>query len=203
MKSKKRHASSSRLYCIIDGEMINKNNPVKAARSLLESGVRLLQLRFKNTPSYKLAAVAAKISSLASKYKAKIFINDRIDLALASGASGVHLGLGDMKISSARSFLGPKRSIGATVHSAKETKALKSEHINYVGAGPVFTTPLKKHLKQKGLNFIKIVKNNISVPIFAIGGINETNAERVLSAGANGICVRRATSQAKQLLKIL
>ena len=203
MKSKKRHALSSRLYCIIDGDMFDKKNHLKVAKSLLKDGVRLLQLRFKNAPSYKVVDIAGKISALASKYKAKVFINDRIDLALTSDASGVHLGLGDMKISNARSFLGPRLFVGATVHSAKEAMALKNEHVDYVGAGPVFATPIKKHLKQKGPAFIKIIKKYISVPVFAIGGINKVNTGCVLAAGADGVCVRRATTQAKQILKTL
>ena len=202
MSLNKNLASNFKLYCIID-KTTSKGNPVKEAYLLFRKGIKLLQLRYKNQPSYKILPIASKISKLAKKFGAYFFINDRIDLALASGSSGVHLGSGDIGIIKARAILGESAKIGKTIHSVKEAKNSRYSKINYVGAGPMFFTPLKRNLKKKGALFIKKVSKIANVPVFAIGGINKNNAKKAFAAGADGICVTRATKEMKELLSII
>ena len=201
MNWKKNPASSWQLYCIIDGETIKHKDPVKIARSLFKSGVEVIQLRYKNYPSYKLVRIAKDIQKVATKLNKFLLIDDRVDVALASGAGGVHLGSGDLPLGTARHLLKPKSIAGKTVHSVSEAKKTQFERPDYVSAGPIFSTPLKKNLKKKGTGFIKRIKKSVSRPLFAIGGINKRNARSVFRSGADGICVTRGIFEARALLR--
>ncbi|MGB2705571.1 MAG: thiamine phosphate synthase [Candidatus Omnitrophota bacterium] len=201
MSSRKNPASSWMLYCILDGETIKQKNPVNTARFLFKSGVGVVQLRYKNIPSYKLLRIAKKIRRLARKYGRILLINDRADLALVSGTDGVHAGSGDMPIKTMRRLLKPGSIIGKTVHSVKAAKRATREKIDYVSAGPVFSTPFKPSLRPKGVNFIKKIKKSVTVPTLAIGGINSRNAKAVLQSGADGVCVTRVIFEAKKIIK--
>jgi len=201
MNSRKNPASNWMLYCILDGEMIKQKKSVNTARFLFKSGVDAVQLRCKNVPSYKLLGIAKKIERLAKQYGKTLLINDRPDVALACGARGVHRGAGDMAVKMIRHLLGPSSVVGKTVHSLAGAKSASVEKIDYVGAGPVFATPLKKALRPKGVNFIRQVKERVPVPVFAIGGINRRNIKSVLQSGADGVCVIRAAKDAKKIIK--
>jgi len=170
--------------------------------------VDVIQLRYKNYPSYELLRIAKKIQAIARKYKKVLLINDRIDVALASASGGAHLGNGDLPLRTAHLLLNPKSIAGKTVHKIKEAKTARFEKAGYVSAGPVFSTPLKKNLKRQGIPFVKKIKKYMSrpagkpgLPVFAIGGINKRNAKAVLGAGVDGICVTRAVFEAEDLLK--
>ncbi len=181
--------------------MLKHKDPVKVALFLFKTGAGAVELRFKNMPSYKLLGIAKKIAALAKKYKKTLLINDRPDVALASGACGVHVGSGDMSVRAMRGLLKPKSIVGKTVHSLKEAKKARREKVNYVSAGPIFSTPLKASLKPKGVNFIKKIKKRVSVPVLAIGGINSRNAKTVFRKGSDGVCVTRAIFEAKKIIK--
>jgi len=201
MDSKKKLVSSWKLCCIIDRKMVKKSDPVRAAGILFKRGAGAIQLRYKNYPSAALAGIAKRIQALAKKYKRTLIINDRIDVALACGTGGAHLGKGDMGVKTARTILGSRAILGKTVHSVRELESIGLEKIDYVGAGPVFFTPVKRRLKSRGTAFIRKTKARSSCPVLAIGGINEKNVRRVIESGADGVCVTRAASSAKRILK--
>ena len=204
MDSKKRHILSWKLYSIIDRDFIGGKDPVKVAERLYKVGVKCIQIRFKNSPSYVVAPVAKAIMKIAKRYKSSLIINDRVDVALASSATGVHLGKGDIAINTARRLLSKKGIFGSTVHSLKELKEVRDEKPDYIGAGPVFSTPVKRYLKKKGLHFIKLIRAEAgNIPLFAIGGINGNNIFKVLMTGCDGVCVRRASLEAGNLLKTI
>lgn len=190
-----------KLYCIIDKGVLRGASPQKTAERLFKSGVAVVQLRYKNCPSYKFLRIAKEIQRLARKYGKTLLINDRIDVALASGAKGVHLGSGDLPLRGAYRLLDTKKIIGKTVHSTGEAKKLKCEKIDYVSAGPIFSTPLKKNLKGRGIDFVRKIKKYADFPVIAIGGINKRNAKAVLQTGVEGICVTRAAKEARDILK--
>jgi len=201
MNLKKNPAANWKLYCILEKEFLKTRNPVKMSDFLFRSGVKAVQLRYKNFPAYKLLGIAKKIKKLAGKYGATLIINDRVDVAAASGFSGVHLGSGDVPISLARFILEDKSVIGKTVHSINEAKRIRHEKINYVGSGPVFATPTKKNLKAKSARFPEEVKENLPFPVFAIGGINRKNVKKVLKRKIDGVCVLRGSLDAKGIIK--
>lgn len=199
MSWKKNPSAGWKLYCIID-EKASKATSVKNALFLFQNGVKVVQLRSKNSPSYMLIPLARKIRSYADKYGAELLINDRVDVAMASGAHGVHVGSGDLPAETARRLLRQGAIVGKTVHSLGEAKKAGGEKINYISAGPVFSTPIKKNLKKHGLRFLKKIKANVEFPLFAIGGINKKRLRAVLKSGADGACVLRAWRDAKGLL---
>jgi len=201
MDWKKNPASNWKIYCIVDKKALKGADPVRAAKGLLRKGAKVIQLRFKNYPSYEIVRIAKRIKKCREAYHASILINDRVDAALASGSMGVHLGSGDLSVKTARFLLGPGSVIGKTVHSVKDAK--KTESVDYVGAGPVFRTPLKKNLKKQGMGFVKRIKKEVSVPVLAIGGINGKNAKSVIESGADGVCVTRATKEFSDLKRQL
>ena len=159
-----------------------------------------MQLRGKNSPSFEMVNAARKIANLAKKNRAFFLVNDRLDVALACGARGLHVGEGDQKLKVIRRLMGKHVIAGKTVHSLSEMKRASREGYDYLSAGAVFDTPLKRHLKGKGLGFIKKIRAASRKPLLAIGGINETNAGEVLKAGANGICVARGSLRIKKVL---
>jgi len=179
-----------------------KSDAPKIAERLFRKGVRVLQLRSKNAPSCEFLSVALKIRDLAKKYKRDFIINDRPDVAIACGASGIHAGNGDMPTRVLRKVLGTKNIlIGRTVHSVKDVKEIKKAPVDYLGAGPVFYSPLKKTLGKKGPEFIKRIKKITDTPVFAIGGITMRNVKRVFLSGADGACVSRHAGDSGRLLK--
>lgn len=201
MNSRKNPASNWKLYCIIDKAVLGNRSPEEAALSLFKAGVDVIQLRYKNLPSHELLAIAKRVRKFAKRYGKTLLVNDRIDVAASSGAEGVHLGSGDLPLGTAYRLLGKKAIVGKTVHSPGEAKEICREKVSYISVGPIFTTPLKKNLKAKGIGFIKKIKQHTSVPVFAIGGINKQNIKLALGGGAEGVCVARASQGAKALLK--
>jgi thiamine-phosphate pyrophosphorylase len=181
------------VYCIIDKGL--------SVKKLFRDGADIVQIRFKNAPSYKLVGIAKELGRIARAKKKALLINDRPDVALAAAATGVHLGSGDFPVTTARRLIGNTMVIGRTVHSVKEAKKLRRAAINYMSAGPIFSTPIKKNLKPRGAGFIKNIKKHVSVPLFAIGGINRFNAREVFENGADGVCVTRAAKDAAGLTR--
>ena len=117
-------------------------------------------------------------------------VNDRVDIAMASGADGVHLGQEDLPISAARKVLGDHKIIGASTHSVEQAQEAEREGADYVAIGPVFFTATKPGLgSAKGIEIIGKVKEKVHIPVIAIGGINSDNVEKTLKAGADGVAV--------------
>ena len=201
MTLKKRRAENWKLYCIIDRDLLGKKDPVKLAGFLFRSGVKAVQFRSKNSPSYEMTILARKIAKIAKRYGSILIINDRPDVMIASDAGGIHLGAGDFSTNFIRKAFGKKSIIGKTVHSIKEVKKIQEAKNDYLGVGPVFATPVKHKLKPKGISFIRQVARISKVPIYAIGGIGKDRAKRLFKEDIDGICVARAASQAKEILK--
>jgi thiamine-phosphate pyrophosphorylase len=200
MRLKRKHVSKWKVYCIVDGHLMKHKDLAKTARRLFREGVDVVQVRSKNAPSYTLVRTAREIGRIAERYGKALLVNDRIDVAHASRADGVHLGNGDFPASRARRLLGKQSIIGKTVHTRKQARRQGKGTIDYVSAGPVFKTPLKKGLARRGLRFIGAVKKSVKKPLFAIGGIDADNMVRVLQSGADGVCVVRASVHAGRLV---
>ncbi|MFH1380974.1 MAG: thiamine phosphate synthase, partial [Candidatus Omnitrophota bacterium] len=192
-----------KLYCIIDPSVVKGGNPATTVDFLFKNGAKIVQLRYKQEPAYAIVPMAKKIVQLAKKYNKTVIINDRLDVALASRASGVHLGSGDMSIQRAKALLGSSYIIGKTVHSINEAKIAAKEKPDYIGVGPIFATPIKKNLKPKGVAFIGKTKRASGLPTFAIGGINRKNCGKIARSSADGVCVTRAIFSVCDLLEEL
>jgi len=175
------------LYFITDSGLTRKTI-LEDVKSAIRAGVKIIQYREKKLGTRDMMKEAEDISKLCIKNSVLFIINDRVDIALAVNADGVHLGDTDMHYGTARKILGSKKIIGLTVHRVDE--AIEAERIgaDYVGVSPIFKTKTKIDAgKPAGLDLIKNVRRAIKIPLVAIGGINENNLKDVIKAGAESV----------------
>lgn len=185
--------SEKRLYLVTNSDNFsNSDDFLDAVASALEGGVDIIQLREKNMSASQIMVLGGKIKQLCALYGAIFIINDRVDIALALEADGVHLGQDDMDVHSARKILGNDFIIGVSTHAPEQAQKAVSDGADYIGVGPVFETPTKAGRKAVGLDYAAWVSKNISIPAFAIGGINLENCESVLDTGISRLAVVRA-----------
>lgn len=179
--------------CVITDETLC---PVTLAEEALKGGAAMIQLRHKTASGNQLFNWAVEIRRRCQEYHALCIINDRIDIALASKADGVHLGQQDMPAGVARKLLGKMGIIGVTASSQEEALQAEQDGANYIGFGHIYPTPSKlKESSPLGLDILQKTATRISLPILAIGGINHQNAASVIAHGASGIAVISAVSR--------
>ena len=192
-KMKKIKLLNRKLYLVTNSDKFDSEDLfLDAVASALKGGVDILQLREKNMPANKIIELGKKIKLLCGEYNALFIVNDRVDIAFAVGADGVHLGQDDMDIQSAREILGENAIIGVSTHAPEQAQKAVLDGADYIGVGPVFTTPTKPGRQSVGLEYVKWVSDNIDLPAFAIGGIDLDNVNEVISNGAKKIAVVRA-----------
>jgi thiamine-phosphate pyrophosphorylase len=173
-------------YFITDASLSRAGN-ASDIKSALAAGVRVVQYRDKQKQSKALYEEAMELRALCKKVT--FLINDRVDIALAVEADGVHLGQGDLPYTVARKLLGKNKIIGLTVHNLKEAEEAERMGADYLGVSPVFTTATKNDAGTPvGVGLIKQIKLRIRLPVAAIGGINFSNAPEAIGAGADAIC---------------
>ncbi len=164
----------------------------------LQGGLKLVQYRDKDMDDAVRLVKGQQLCQLCHNYNALFIMNDRVDLALAVDADGVHLGQQDIPIALARQLLGKQKIIGRSTTNPEEMEKAIAEGADYIGVGPVQETPTKPGKSAAGLEYINYAAENSPIPWFAIGGINTNNVNQVLSAGAERIAVVRAIMQAEQ-----
>jgi len=174
-------------YSIIDEDYVRARDMGACVRELVRARVSVIQYRAKSLPSREFLLRALSIESAIRGSGVPFIINDRADIALLSGASGVHLGSEDIPIQKAREILGPNRIIGATVHSTQDALRAEIEGADYLGAGCVFPSSTKGNVPLIGLTGLKDIKSSVKIPVVAIGGLTLENVAQVIEAGADGI----------------
>lgn len=190
------------LYVIIDRRMIKGKSSIRMAREAIEGGATAIQLREKNMESRDLCNLASSIKKVAKKRRVLFLVDDRVDIALAVDADGVHLGSEDLPVKIARKLLGKKKVIGATVRDLSQALKAQREGADYLSLGPIFLTRTKKNLPPpRGLKAITQIKKKIRIPLIAIGGINRDNVASVIRAGADGAAVVSAVGEARNVRK--
>lgn len=166
-----------------------------SVRIALEGGCRRIQLRMKDSPAESVLHTAKKAKELCSSYGAELYIDDHVDICRAVKAAGVHLGRSDMAPSEARKILGGGYIIGGTANTIEDIRRLKSEGVDYIGAGPFRFTTTKKNLSPilglDGYKYLtsKCIEEDICLPIFAIGGITIKDIPSILGCGVSGIAL--------------
>jgi thiamine-phosphate pyrophosphorylase len=168
---------------------------IETVEAALQGGVRLVQYRDKDSDDLVRLDRAQLLRSLCSRHEALFIVNDRIDIALAVGADGVHLGQEDLPVETARQLLGPQRLIGRSTTNPAELKRAIHEGVDYVGVGPVYATPTKAKAVA-GLDYVRYAAAHATLPWFAIGGINVENLSEVCQFGAQQVAIVRAIMQA-------
>ncbi len=179
------------LYLITDRKQIPaKSQLLHVIEELLQAGVRMLQLREKDLSAAEIYPLARELRALTLRYNCLLLINDRIDLAQAIAADGVHLGHHSLPIDIARQLLGPDATIGASTHSAVEVESAIRQGADFVTFGPVYSTPSKAAYGDPlGVQSLQCICKNSRVPTYALGGVKENNTTATLQAGAYGIAV--------------
>ena len=178
--------SIPRLYAIADAAF---GNPVVLARELFEGGARLVQIRNKNASSRELLSQVVAILGFAPA-DSRVIVNDRADVALLSGASGVHLGQQDLPPQRIRKILLPDQIVGFSTHNLSQALESEALPVDYIAAGPVFPTSTKTDADPViGLNGLREICSRSSRPVVAIGGITMENARDVFACGAASVAV--------------
>jgi thiamine-phosphate pyrophosphorylase len=156
----------------------------------LAGGVTAIQYREKEKPAHEMVKTARELRKLTSDHDALLIINDRIDVALAVGADGVHLGQEDMPYETTRKILGEKAVIGMTAHTVEEAVEAQRKGADYIGLSPIFPTSTKTDAgPAAGVALVKDASSMVHIPKIAIGGITEENMEQVFRAGADGVAM--------------
>lgn len=190
-----------KLYLITDRKVATKPLP-EAVRLALEGGVRAIQLREKDLPIRELLALAQELRSITREFGAKLFINDRVDVAVAVDADGVHLGHLSMPPEGARKVVGKSMLIGVSTHDLGEAKAAEAGGADFITYGPIFETPSKVNkCIPVGIEAIKSIKSGISIPIYALGGVKSGLINQIMASGAYGISMISAIFGANDIRK--
>lgn len=178
------------LYAITDGEATGEKNPLDAIRKSLDGGLKAIQLREKTLGGGELLRLAEKLRGLTYDYKARLFINDRVDVAKTVGADGVHLGASSFTPTDARGVMGTDKLIAVSTHSMEEARQAESLGADFITFGPIYETQSKlKYGPPVGLEALRAAAKEIQIPVFALGGIKADNIEEVMTAGADGVAM--------------
>ena len=175
-------------YFITDSGLSLAGN-LSDVEQAVKCGVETVQYRNKKGETREMYEEALRLKELCESMDTVFLINDRVDIALAVGADGVHLGQTDMPYEKARELLGPDSIIGITVHNLAEALEAQRSGANYLGVSPIFQTSTKIDAgKPSGIALIEEIRRKVDVPLIALGGINLSNAVEVIKAGADGLC---------------
>lgn len=180
-----------KLYLITDRKLFNAQCSLYLAiETALKAGVKYIQLREKQLPTRKILDMAYWMIDLTREYNAKLLINDRLDIALAVGAEGVHLGQKSLPVQAVRKVAGDKFLIGVSTHGIEEALEAEKGGADFITLGPIYNTPSKmRYGAPIGIDILRKVVSRVSIPVLAIGGIKTDTVTEVLDAGADGVAV--------------
>ena len=177
------------LYVIVDPEQARGRDPVEVARQALEGGASIIQWRDKTRDKGVQLPQLWTLLDLCRQHGALLIVNDHADLALATGADGVHLGQKDLPPAAVRAFVPPDFIVGVSTNNVEEALRAQADGASYVAVGALFPTASKAVTRPASPQRLREVKQAVSVPVVGIGGINEGNIDEVLAAGADAVAV--------------
>ncbi|MBZ5495397.1 MAG: thiamine phosphate synthase [Acidobacteriia bacterium] len=190
------------VYPITDLRLSGRTSHLSIVRELVRGGASLVQIRDKQTPVRELLDDIRRCVEYAARFGVSIIVNDRCDLAMLSGAAGVHLGQDDLPPAAARVVLGEEALLGFSTHSRAQVRQSNSLPVQYIGFGPVYATSTKRnHSPAVGVTELRQACRQSSRPVVAIGGIELEHIPRVLEAGAASAAVISTLMQAKSLAR--
>lgn len=177
------------LYLVTDRSFIKDKPLDKAVEEAILGGATLVQIREKDVDSLDFYKEALKVKEVCKKYNVPLIINDRVDIALAVDADGVHVGQSDLPCSIVRSILGLEKIIGVSTSNVKEALKAQEDGADYVGVGAVFPTTTKDDADSVTIEELSNIKKSLNIPVVAIGGISENNIEKLKPANIDGVAV--------------
>lgn len=187
------------VYGILGEDFSLGRTNVETARLMVDAGINILQYREKSKDRGEMLAQCLEIRKITAAAGVPFIVNDFLDIALLCRADGVHLGQEDLPLTEARSLLSPDKIIGCSAVNLSESLKAESEGADYIAVGSIYPTSSKKEYRLAGLETLRQVRGKISLPLIAIGGINESNTAEVIEAGADGIAVISAVLGAKDV----
>lgn len=177
------------IYLVTDDGCLQGRALLDCVREALEGGVTLVQYRAKTASSAEMYAEALQLKALCDSFNVPLIINDRLDIAMAVGAAGVHLGQDDLPCAAARKLLGEDYIIGVSAHNPAEAKAALQSGADYLGCGAVFGTATKADVKKLGTDGLAAICKAKGLPVVGIGGVTADNYREVRAAGADGAAI--------------
>ena len=177
------------IYLVTDDGCLQGRALIDCVREALEGGVTLVQYRAKTASSAEMYAEALQLKALCDSFNVPLIINDRLDIAMAVGAAGVHLGQDDLPCAAARKILGEDYIIGVSAHNPAEAKAALQSGADYLGCGAVFGTATKADVQKLGPDGLAAICKAKGLPVVGIGGVTADNYREVRAAGADGAAI--------------
>ena len=188
------------LYAILDPEQTKGRAPESVLHDLLDGGAKFLQLRVKSLPASDFFELARRARAVTRSHGCSLIVNDRVDIALACDADGVHLGQDDLPLSVGRKLMG-QRIVGISTHDLEQAQQAEQNGADYIGFGPMFGTTTKNTgFGPRGIEMLQQIRAAVKLPIVAIGGITEHNVSQVWRAGADSAAIISDISGAEDIV---
>ena len=184
------------LYFITDSTNFSEDEFLRRIEQALQGGITLMQLREKERTTREYIELAEKVHKLAKKYEVPLIIDDRVDVALAIDAEGVHVGASDMPVAMARRLMGDKKIVGATAKTVPWAKEAYEQGADYLGVGAIYPTTTKVKTVLTSVDTLRDICNTVPIPVNAIGGLNKDNIDILKGIPIAGICVVSAIMKA-------
>jgi thiamine-phosphate pyrophosphorylase len=187
------------LYAITDENLLKNKNLAESIEEAILGGVDVIQYRAKNKTSKEMYYEANIIKKICDKYKIPLIINDRVDIAIAVNADGVHIGQDDLDVEVVRRLIGFDKIVGLSTKNLRQVKEANNLPVDYIGFGSIFPTKTKEDVKLAGIEELRKVLKISVQPVVAIGGINEENIQSVLDTGCENVAVVSAIFKGKNI----
>lgn len=177
------------IYLVTDRDLMSTETLEEAVEEAIKGGCTLIQLREKNCSSLDFYNTAVNVKKITDKYNVPLLINDRLDIALAVDAAGVHVGQSDLPCSVVRKIMGEDKIIGVSAGNLDDALRAQEDGADYLGVGAMYATGTKKDAKPTSMDELKKIRENISIPIVVIGGINKDRIEDFKGIGIDGLAI--------------
>ncbi|HEY8908776.1 MAG TPA: thiamine phosphate synthase [Desulfosporosinus sp.] len=188
------------LYLVTDRNLLRGRDLVQSIELAIQGGVTLVQLREKSVSTREFLELAIRVKEITFRYRIPLIINDRLDIALAAKADGLHVGQDDLPMAKARELF-PNKIIGVSASTLAEALLAQQQGADYLGVGAIYTTSTKTDAPEVSLDQLELIKKSVTIPVVAIGGINEKNLKQVLATGVDGVSVVSAILAKENILK--
>ena len=189
-----------KLYLVTDRNVLGKRDLIQSVEEAIQGGATIVQLREKDCSSLDFYNLAVKLKGITSEYGVPLIINDRLDIALAIKADGLHIGQEDLPLTVVKTIVGEEMIIGVSANTLEEALLAEKQGADYVGIGAVYPTDTKLDVDYVTLDDLRLIRKEISIPIVGIGGINEENVVEVMGTNIEGVAIVSAIL-AKQDIK--
>ncbi len=189
------------VYLVTDRDLMSTETLEEAVEQAIKGGCTLIQLREKNCSSLDFYNTAVNVKKITDKYNVPLLINDRLDIALAVDADGVHVGQSDLPCSVVRKIIGESKIIGVSAGNLKDALKAQEDGADYIGVGAMYATGTKKDADPTSMEELKKIRENVSIPIVVIGGINKDRVKDFDGMGIDGLAIVSAIIAQKDICK--